>query len=180
MAECLVRTAYAAKQTTGNIVQTLMKSHQEVVTVFGRDNGKWLKRLRRIQKHVQSMGLRAVLIRDISDQRQQTLEEKAMFWALSSRFVILEDSVPTGHLIELKDLQVNRVTTVVLREKGCGSTYMSAALDVDFRFMHELTYTPGTLHRTVEKAVKWAKKFVESKSRRLDHEYRSWRPPLCS
>lgn len=98
-----------------------------------------------------------------------------MFWALSSRFVILEDSVPTGHLIELKDLQVNRVTTIVLREKGRGSTYMSAALGVDFRFMHELTYTRKTLRTTVERSVKWAKRFVESRARRLDREYKSWR-----
>jgi hypothetical protein len=172
----LIVSAASQCATEARVFSALRQAHSSLLTVFGKDSGDGLIRLRQIAARLEESGYDPVLLKDIPDVASQSLEEKAVFWAVVSRFVIVEDSTPTGHLIELRDLTVNRIVTVVLRERGKASTFMVKGIEEDFRFVKELEYDAKSLKDAVRKANTWAEATIQRRTSRFNNEYRSWRP----
>jgi hypothetical protein len=84
-----------------------------------------------------------------------------MRYALSSKFVLIENTEPSGHLYELPHLtKMAECITVILQEKGKGSTWMFEDAYAKHRHWHKLTYKDRDLEHAVEQAAAWSEKFV--------------------
>jgi len=49
-------------------------------------------------------------------------EEKVKTLTLLSRFAVMEDTSPSGHIVEFEYCKNNRVVLAILRKQGKGST----------------------------------------------------------
>jgi hypothetical protein len=84
-----------------------------------------------------------------------------MRYALSSKFVLIENTEPSGHLYEIPHVaKAAECVTVVLQESGKGATWMFEDAYAKHRHWHKLTYEDAELERAVEEAAAWAERFV--------------------
>jgi hypothetical protein len=85
--------------------------------------------------------------------------QKVMRYALSSKFVLIENTEPSGHLYEIPHVaKAAECVTVVLPEEERGATWMFE--DAYAKHWHKLEYKNHELEDAVEQAAAWAEKFV--------------------
>ena len=106
-------------------------------------------------------------------------EEKVRVWTLVSRFVVMLDRSPSGHIAEYMMLREQRAILALLRERGCGSTYMigdDTLRDLNFVKVFEFEHTPfGVLDAVID----WAEKFALDRSSAYGKAY-PWRDDRLS
>jgi hypothetical protein len=147
-------------------------SRDRAVLILGQDSTE-LHKLRAIQLWLYKRGFDPILVRDLPDIREQTVEEKVELLATMCRFVVCEDSTPSGHIDELAILRATRITTALVRQQGRGGTWMQADYPADFRFMRSFTYT-DTVTECLEEVTAWASEATEHRSKTLARLY-PWR-----
>jgi hypothetical protein len=82
-------------------------------------------------------------------------------YALSSKFVLIENTEPSGHLYEIPHVaKAAECVTVVLQEEGKGATWMFEDAYAKHKHWHKITYKVADLEQAVEQAVAWAERFV--------------------
>jgi hypothetical protein len=87
----------------------------------------------------QTQSLRARLLRDYHDSAGRNLHQKVAVMAAASRFVIVEDSAPSGHLAELSTVAQLSVPVAVLRQSGTASSwYLKRSLERPSGWANEL------------------------------------------
>jgi hypothetical protein len=83
-----------------------------------------------------------------------------MRYALSSKFVLIENTEASGHLYEIPHVaKAAECVTVVLQEEGKGATWMFEDGYAKHRHWHKLMYKDAELENAVEQAAAWAEKF---------------------
>jgi len=133
-----------------------------LVLILGKDTGDGLARLRIVQKKLADLGYDAILIKDQPDGRGDSVLQKVLQYATSSRFVVLDNTEASGHLYELPHVSKSaECITAVLQERGRGSTWMVE--DAFFRHNHwrKFEFNPDVLEVVVEQAAAWAEDFRE-------------------
>jgi hypothetical protein len=84
-----------------------------------------------------------------------------MRYALSSKFVLIENTEASGHLYEIPHVtKVAECVTVVMQEEGKGATWMFEDAFAKHKHWKKLVYNEADLEETVEQAVAWAEGFV--------------------
>ncbi len=145
------------------------------VLVLGKDSGAGLKRLKIISAKLEESGYTPVLLKEIGELSSQSNEEKMLCVALLSRFVVIDDTEPSGHIAELTLLSRNRIVSAILRRTGHGGTYMQIDYDVDFSgFMRSWNYGERNLQEIVKEVVKWANETVDARAKKFKKLY-PWR-----
>lgn len=137
-------------------------NHNGRVLILGKDTGDGLARLRIVQKKLVELGYDAILIKDQRDERGDSVVQKVLQYATSSRFVVLDNTEASGHLYELPHVSKSaECITAVLQERGRGSTWMIE--DAFFRHNHwrKFEFNPDELEGVVEQAAAWAEEFRE-------------------
>ena len=87
--------------------------------------------------------------------------QKVLRYALSAKFVVIENSEASGHLYEIPHVaKAAECVTVVLQEEGKGATWMFEDAYAKHRHGQKFTYKVGELPAAVEHAAAWAEKFV--------------------
>ena len=87
--------------------------------------------------------------------------QKVLRYALSAKFVVIENSEASGHLYEIPHVaKAAECVTVVLQEEGKGATWMFEDAYAKHRHWQKFTYTEGELPAAVEHASAWAEKVV--------------------
>ncbi len=82
-------------------------------------------------------------------------------YALSSKFVLIENTEASGHLYEIPHVsKAAECVTVVLQEEGKGATWMFEDAYAKHKHWHKLIYQRGRLKHAVDDAVAWAERFV--------------------
>jgi hypothetical protein len=93
--------------------------------VLGKDTGAGMKRLRLIAGALEELGYYPVIIKDQPDKLGESVIQKVMRYALSSRFVLVENTEPSGHLYEIPHVgKAAECVVGFLQEKGKGATWM--------------------------------------------------------
>lgn len=132
------------------------------VLVLGKDTGDGLARLRIVQSKLVALGYDAILIKDQPDPRGDSVLQKVLQYATSSRFVVLDNTEASGHLYELPHVSKSaECITAVLQEHGKGSTWMIE--DAFFRHNHwrKFEFNAEDLEVVIEQAAAWAEDFRE-------------------
>lgn len=132
------------------------------VLVLGKDTGEYLKRLEAIAARLQDAGFHVYIIKQEPDRLGESVLQKVLRYALASRFVIIENTEPSGHLYEIPHVaKMAECVVAVMQERGMGSTWMFE--DGYFRHNHwrKFEYDEATLGSATEDAAKWAMEFVQ-------------------
>ena len=131
------------------------------VIVFGKDSdSKMLPELLRVRDCLIAKDYDAYLLRDLPEHPSMSLEEKVKLWSLASRFCVMIDREPSGHLVEYSYLKSVGAILAVLRPKGRGSTYMIEAERSPDIKIFEFKSSPLEKLDTV---LTWAEEMVEEK-----------------
>ena len=135
--------------------------NSDSVLVLGKDTGPALDRLKRIASTLQELGYYTYIIKEQPDKTGESVIQKVMRYALSSKFVIIENTEASGHLYEIPHVtKAAECVTVVLQEEGKGATWMFEDAYAKHRHWHKLPYNDTELEQAVERAAAWAEKFV--------------------
>jgi len=135
--------------------------NSDSVLVLGKDTGAGLDRLKRIAAKLEELGYYTYIIKEQPDRAGESVVQKVMRYALSSKFVLIENTEPSGHLYEIPHVaKAAECVTVVLQESGKGATWMFEDAYAKHRHWQKLTYEDAELERAVEEAAAWAERFV--------------------
>ncbi len=138
-----------------------MLENSDSVLILGKDTGPALERLKRIETKLQELGYYTYIIKEQSDKAGESVVQKVMRYALSSKFVLIENTEASGHLYELPHVtKAAECVTVVLQEQGKGATWMFEDAYAKHRHWHKVTYEEDKLESAVEQAVAWAEAFL--------------------
>jgi len=140
----------------------LILEDAESVLVLGKDTGEALERLRLIASRLEALGYYAVIIKDQPDKLGESVLQKVMRHALSSKFVIVENTEPSGHLYEIPHVgKAAECVTAFLQEEGKGATWMFEDAFGRNQHWQKFVYATGNLEPAVDEAARWAEDFIK-------------------
>jgi|GEM_PF-742076 len=158
--ESVVESIRSAFDVVWHRADSILENSDSVL-VLGKDTGPALDRLKRIASKLQELGYYTYIIKEQPDKAGESVVQKVMRYALSSRFVIIENTEASGHLYEIPHVtKAAECVTVVLQEEGKGATWMFEDAYAKHKHWHKLTYKGNALELAVEQAAVWAEKFV--------------------
>lgn len=134
----------------------------ESVLVLGKDTGPSMKRLKTIASILEESGHYVYIIKEQPDRLGESIIQKVLRYALLSRFVVIENTEPSGHLYELPHVaKMAECVTAVLQEDGKGATWMFEDAYGKSKVWRKFTYRPKDLPRKVAQAAQWAHATLE-------------------
>jgi hypothetical protein len=135
--------------------------HSDSVLILGKDSGAALDRLKSIASRLEELGYYTYIIKEQPDRLGESVVQKVLRYAMSSKFVIIENTEASGHLYEIPHVaKAAECVTVVLQEEGRGATWMFEDAYAKHKHWHKLTYRLSEIEPAVDQAVAWAEKFV--------------------
>jgi predicted aspartyl protease len=154
--KALVAAARPLFHTLVLMLEHISAFKEKFVLVIGQDTTR-VERLRTIQSRLETLGYKGVMMRDIAASNVQCLEEKVTMLGSLCRFIICENSTPSGHIAELQICTRNRFVTALLERKGRRATLMQADYGADFTFVKTFEYEGAAKMPTcIDRAVAWA------------------------
>jgi hypothetical protein len=150
---------YYKQRATGQ--SSLVTSKEDSVIVLGDyDGGKHEKELLGLRDELEAEGYHASLIKELPAHPSQSLPQKVKMWCLTSRFVVLVDRKPSGHIREYTELSKEEIPLALFKEYNTGSTFMIGHEHHtdDFIEVFEFESSPGEV--TTE-AIEWAEEFID-------------------
>jgi hypothetical protein len=145
---------------------------QKSVLVLGDYSTEGILRLEAISNCLTNLGYNPLLVRDVPDIFASDIRQKVVILGGLARFVIIDDSSRSGHLVEIPLADQNGWTTVLLHSGGERGSWMTAGLDITRSNFHEESYDPAEPVNGVERAAAWA----ESRIGDLERKYRAAYP----
>lgn len=153
------------------------RSKERTILILGSYSTEGREKLSTIKSILDGMNLEGVVLSDFADIHQQSLFEKMLMFGSLSRFIICDESVASGHLIELKACADIGFVTAILRNHGKPVTWMNADIAAERTYMQIFSYdADDDLPRRVREAVDWAQKKVGERAAYYNKEY-PWRNP---
>ena len=160
------------------LAHTIAAAKQGAVLILGSDTADSLKRLDGIRAIVeQKLGLSAIIIKEQPELVEHGLIGKLHAYGAMTRFVIVENSHPSGHLYELPHLKMLEVVIVVLQERGKGASRMPDDSLKKNPLVKVFTYTPATLERVLATAAAWAERRLKKNAETNLRAWSSWYEP---
>ena len=133
--------------------------NSDSVLVLGKDTGPSLDLLKRIAARLETHGYFTYIIKEQPDRTGESVIQKVMRHALMCRFVIVENTEPSGHLYEIPHAaKAAECVTVVLQQAGKGATWMFEDAYGKHRHWHKIEYTD--VEPAVDASIEWAEHFV--------------------
>jgi len=158
--ERVVESIKSAFDLVWHRADTILENSDSVL-VLGKDVGPALDRLKRIASKLEELGYYTYIIKEQPDKAGESVIQKVLRYALSSKFVLIENTEPSGHLYEIPHVaKAAECVTVVLQEEGKGATWMFEDAYAKHNHWHKETYKDAELEQAVEHGAAWAEKFV--------------------
>jgi hypothetical protein len=146
----------------------IAKSKEKTVLLLGDYDDPGTKRLRSLAAVLSDRGYDPILIKDVPDIPAQDLAQKVATIGSLARFVIVDDSTKSGHLVEVQLCRTHNWITVLFRKDGKGASWMTAGASVTSNVILERTYDEGTPHEAIDTAVHWAEAKIGELQRKFD------------
>lgn len=163
-----------AKEKQLEISDYIDKFKKKTVLVLGDyDDAGWI-RLQAISRCLGSLGYEPLLIKDVPDHLYHDLSQKVVAVGAIARFVVVDDSSKSGHLLEVQLCKTNSWVTVLLRAKGQGGSWMTAGAAHLSNVILETGYDPDTPDQVLTEISAWAESKLDELQRAMDSTY-PWR-----
>jgi hypothetical protein len=114
------------------------------------------------------------LIKDIPDHPHQDLPQKVLAIGAVSRFVVIDDSSKSGHILEVLLCKQSNWVTLLLRAGGVGGSYMTAGASHTSNVIKQLSYDPLSPQQVIDEAVEWAEGKLQELQKKFESTY-PWR-----
>jgi len=122
-----------------------------------QDTGPSFERLKQIATKLEELGYFTYIVKEQPDKIGESVIQKVLRFALSSKFVIVDNSEPSGHLYEVPHVaKAAECITVFLQQEGKGATWMFEDGYAKHKHWHKVTFSDGGLEEAVEEAASWA------------------------
>lgn len=139
-----------------------MLENSDSILILGKDTGEGLELLKRIQAHLENLGFYTYIIKEQPDIIGESVMQKVLRFGLSSRYVIIENSEPTGHLYEFPHItKLAELTSIVLQRKGEGATWMFEDLYHKLKGIKKFEYTNENLEEQINQGIDWADNYLK-------------------
>lgn len=136
--------------------------NSDSVLILGKDTGDGLERLKNIATELEQLGYYTYIIKEQPDKIGESIIQKVLRFALSSKFIVIENSESSGHLYEIPHVtKMAESVTIVLQEEGKGATWMFEDAYAKHRHWKKFLYSPSTLQDEIKNAVTWAENFIK-------------------
>jgi hypothetical protein len=136
--------------------------NSDSVLVLGKDTGPSLGLLKRIAARLEDLGYFTYIIKEQPDKAGEGVIQKVMRYALVSKFVVVDNTEPSGHLYEIPHVgKMAECVTAVLQEEGKGATWMFEDGYAKHPHWHKIEYEVDQLEAAVDAAAAWAEEFVQ-------------------
>jgi hypothetical protein len=134
--------------------------HSDSVLLLGKDTGESLQLLKDIQAELEFLGYYVYIIKEQPDKLGESIIQKVLRYALSSKFIVIENSEPSGHLYEIPHVtKMAECVTALLQHEGKGATWMFEDVYAKSQNCKKFTYHADELSGAVRAAVEWAEAF---------------------
>jgi len=157
-----------------SIHEYISKYKKKTVLVLGDYGNDGLKRLKTISGVLDEIGYKPLLVKDIPDNIYQDLSQKVVAIGSIVRFVIVDDSSKSGHLMELDLCKQNNWVTILLRAGDGNSSWMSAGISQYSKVILEKSYDVNNPKSAITEAVAWAEERLNELKDRFGDIY-PWR-----
>jgi hypothetical protein len=115
--------------------------NSDSVLILGKGSGTALDRLKSLASKLEELGCYTYIIKERPDRLGESIVQKVLRYAMSSKFVIIENTEASGHLFEIPHVaKAAECVTVVLQEEGRGAAWMFEAAYAKNKHWHKLTY----------------------------------------
>lgn len=138
---------------------------QNTILLLGDYDTEGSKRLQDIKDSLIMLGYEPLLVKDIPDHPHHDLPQKVVAIGSISRFIVIDDSSKSGHLMEVGICKNNNWVTIVLRSQGKGGSFMTAGLSHYSKVILEKPYDSESLDKTIKESTQWA----EGKLKELEY-----------
>ena len=133
--------------------------NSDSVLILGKDTGPSLDLLKRIAGRLETYGYFTYIIKEQRDRTGESVIQKVMRHALMCKFVIVENTEPSGHLYEIPHAtKAAECVTVMLQQEGKGATWMFEDAYGKHRHWHKIEYTD--IDSAVDASIEWAERFI--------------------
>ena len=153
---------------------TFQTTTAATVIVLGKDTKPELEELIQVRDYLSMKGYDAHLIKELPEIPMWSNEEKVGTWTKASRFCVMVDRTPSGHIHEYGILKSQRSILALIREKGSRSTYMigdDALVDANNIRTFEFEDNPIGI---LDNAVGWAEDIIKKREEAYNKVY-PWR-----
>lgn len=161
-----------ASQRKMSVSEYMEEFKSKTVLVLGDYDNDGTIRLESLSKTLAALGYEPILVKDIPDHPHHDVPQKVVAIGAISRFVVVDDSSKSGHLLEVQLCKQNSWVTVLLRAGGVGGSWMTAGASHASNVILETSYDPLSPEKAVKKATAWA----ESKLKELERKFESTYP----
>lgn len=173
-AEAVVDSIKASFEMCWQRAEAILKDSDSVL-LLGKDTGPGLERLKVMQRTLEGLGYHVFIVKEQPDRPGEGVIQKVLRFALASKYVLVENTEPSGHLYEIPHVaKLAECVTVFLQEAGKGATWMFEDAHPKHSHWHKIEYSEGTLTDATGEAAEWAEAFV----RRFTLEQRKTLPWL--
>jgi len=156
----LVESIKAAFDLVWERANSILENSDSVL-ILGKDTGESLERLKRIASELEEQGYYTYIIKEQPDKIGESVIQKVLRYALSSKFIVIENSESSGHLYEIPHVtKMAESVTVVLQEEGKGATWMFEDAYGKHKHWRKFEYQPDGLKDAIKEAVTWAEEFI--------------------
>jgi len=157
-----------------SLQEYIAKSKEKTVLVLGNYDDQGKTRIRSIVNTLRDLGYEAFTTEDIPDHPEQNLTQKVVTLASLSRFIIIDDTCPSGHLLEFSKCKENDWLTIVLHAEGVRGSWMTATGGLYSKVIREQDYDPASPQVALAMATSWAEGVLRDLKRDLSNSY-PWR-----
>ncbi len=166
-----------ARQLQVPIHEYIARQKQQKVLVLGDYHGEGIARLEAIKASLKNLGYEPLLVKDIGDIPVIDLPSKVRILGNMARFVVVDDSTPSGHLYEVKLCKQNEWITVLLRANGIPASYMTAGAGITRQIIYEMAYDPAAPDSSLSESCSWAEAKRKEMQERFAETY-PWYPHM--
>ncbi len=163
-----------AEKQSVTLEDYLRRFKERTVLLLGDFDSEGKKRLEAIQQALEDLGYNPVLLDEIPEVPNYDLTQKAVAVASVVRFVVIDDSSKSGHLVEFSSVVSNRWVTIILRLEGSAGTFMTHVISAYSNVVTEQRYTPDSLVEVLRRSTQWAEAKIKEVGKALESEY-PWR-----
>ncbi|MDO8291839.1 MAG: hypothetical protein Q7T29_03070 [Gallionella sp.] len=157
-----------------SISEYVQEFKNKTVLVLGDYDADGIGRLKMISQALSAHGYEPVLVKDIPDHPHHDIPQKVVAIGAISRFIVVDDSSKSGHLLEVQLCKQNNWVTVLLRAGGLGGSWMTAGASHTSNVINELSYDPSSPQQAINDAVIWAEAKLQEIQRKFESTY-PWR-----
>ena len=166
-----------ARRAKISIAEFVANHKQRTVLLLGSYDPEGLVRLQRIADSLTRVGYQPFLVSDIADHPAQSLLQKVTMLGHLARFVVFDDTEPSGHLVELSAALANGWPILAMQGHGRPTTAMLVEAPTFHPMYHAIAYDPASPSAAIQEAMPW----IEGKLRAVTHEFNGaypWRVGL--